>query len=212
MTQDENRKQLVELLKESIKNPAVLNAFATVPRHLFVLEEFQAEAYENHPLPIGKQQTISQPYIVVHMTELLLGGKLKLKKILEVGTGSGYQAAILSQLADDVFTFERIKTLLTSAQHIFKTLKLNNIHTLYGDGQLGWAAHVPYDGIIVTAATSEIPSILLEQLADNGRLVIPVGESRYQQMLQVITRHGDRYDTSYFDAVVFVPLLPGKTD
>jgi protein-L-isoaspartate(D-aspartate) O-methyltransferase len=185
----------------------VLNAIATTPREQFLPSELQDIAYENEALPIACQQTISQPFIVASMTEAVLGGK-KLIKVLEIGTGSGYQAAVLSKLVDEVYTIERIEDLYESATQLFKKLHYNNIHTRFGDGSLGWPEESPFDGIIVTAAASFIPETLKQQLVVGGRLVIPVGDTR-SQILKVITRTEQGFETEDLEWVVFVPLLPG---
>ncbi len=205
--------RLVEWLRaEGIENEDVLDAMAAVPRDHFISEEMQRYAYEDEALPIECGQTISQPYVVARMTELILGKEKKLEKVLEIGTGSGYQAAILSQLVDDVYTVERYKTLLYQAKQRFEVLGYNNIHTLHADGFLGWDVYAPYDGIIVTAAAPELPDALLEQLADGGRMVIPVGLPYDMQRLYLITCHGDDFEKQSLDFVAFVPLLPGVMD
>ncbi len=209
MNPEKERQRLVdELSQEGIKNTAILKAINTVPRHLFVPPELRYLAYNNSALPIGLDQTISQPYVVAKMTETLLKGK-DFKKILEVGTGSGYQAAVLSQLVDEVYSIERIEALLDHARKIFDELHYHNIHTLYGDGNEGWPEHAPYDAIIVTAATNSIPMKLLEQLKVGGRMIIPIGEAGHQE-LQLITKREKSFDLRILDAVVFVPLKTGK--
>lgn len=208
----EGSKQLVEWLQRSgIENKAVLKAMLSVPRNHFVSEEMQRYAYEDEALPIECGQTISQPYVVARMTDLILK-KEGTKKILEIGTGSGYQAAVLSQLVEEVYTVERYKTLLQQAERRFQELGYDNIHTLHADGSLGWEEHAPYEGIIVTAATPELPPALLEQLAEDGRMVIPIGSSFGIQQLYLITRHGDDFEKQPLDSVAFVPLLPGVAD
>ncbi len=203
---------LVEWLKQTgIQNDAVLKAIADVPRDRFVSQEMQDVAFEDEALSIECGQTISQPYVVARMTELLLGDR-PLKKVLEIGTGSGYQAAILSHLVDEVYTVERYKTLLQQATQRFETLGYDNIHTLHADGFLGWDVYAPFDGIIVTAAAPELPASLLEQLADGGRMVIPVGTPYETQQLFLITRQGDEFEKQALDPVIFVPMLPGVTD
>lgn len=205
----EARQQLVnELIHEGIQNPNILNAINTVPRHDFVPKELQYLAYNNSALPIGFEQTISQPYVVAKMTEVLLKDK-SYKKILEVGTGSGYQAAILAQLVDEVYSIERIEGLLHRTKKIFEALQYKNIFTLYGDGNLGWPEHAPYDAIVVTAATNSIPINLLEQLKVGGRMIIPIGEPGHQE-LQLITKREKSYDVRVLDPVIFVPLKSGK--
>jgi protein-L-isoaspartate(D-aspartate) O-methyltransferase len=205
---DERAKELVSILKaEGISDPRVLSAFEATPRHLFVPDSLQAYAYYNDALPIGEGQTISQPYVVARMTEALLTQNQP-HKVLEVGTGSGYQAAILAKIFDEVYTIERIKPLLDQAKLRFAQLHLNNIQTRFSDGTLGWPEHGPYNGIIVTAATDKVPNALLEQLAEKGRMIIPVGTG-YGQELQVLIRHGNEFAIEHLDSVIFVPLLRG---
>jgi len=196
------------LKKKGIQNAAVLAAIAHTPRHLFVDPNFISEAYSDHALPIGHSQTISQPFVVARMTELLLGDRASAKNILEIGTGSGYQAAVLSQLADHVYTIERIFPLYERATKLFADLKINNIQTRFDDGNQGWPGIGLFDGIIVTAASKEIPQTLLDQLADNGRMVAPIGGPGYQE-LYLIERAGEKFTTHVLDPVVFVPLLAG---
>lgn len=206
-----NKQSLIKMLmREGITSKKVLNAIEKVPREAFVAEGYMLEAYENHPLPIGHQQTISQPYIVAQMTEILLTENTH--KVLEIGTGSGYQAAILSQLVEKVYTVERILPLLKSAKEKFKLLHYDNIFTHYGDGFEGWPEHAPYDAIIVTAAAPEVPPALLEQLADQGRLLLPLGQPWGGQQLQLIIKQGKTYQTEIFEPVVFVPMLTGTTE
>ena len=195
-----------KLQSEGISNPAVLQAIAHSPRHIFVPEILAHKAYDNTALPIGQGQTISQPYIVAKMSELLLAGS-RPKNILEIGTGSGYQTAILAQLTDKVFSVERIKALQWQAKRCLRAMDLHNVSMKHGDGWQGWRSKGPFDAIIVTAAPSSVPPALLEQLADGGRLVIPVGEQT--QILKVITRDGDTFNEQQVEAVRFVPLVPG---
>ncbi|MFT5757701.1 MAG: protein-L-isoaspartate(D-aspartate) O-methyltransferase [Alteromonadaceae bacterium] len=195
-----------KLHDEGIVNLDVLQAIARTPRHIFVPEILAHKAYDNTALPIGQGQTISQPYIVAKMSELLLlDGKPN--NILEIGTGSGYQTSILAQLTDKVFSVERIKALQWQAKRRLKAMDLHNISMKHGDGWKGWDSKAPFDAIIVTAAPSSIPQALLDQLVDGGRLVIPVGEQT--QILKIITRNGERYDEQQVEAVRFVPLIPG---
>ncbi len=194
-----------------IRDHRVLEAMTKVPRELFVTEEYKEQAYENEALPIQCGQTISQPYVVARMTELLLGGG-KLHKVLEVGTGSGYQAAILSHLVSEVYTIERHRPLLEQAELRFSQLGLTNIYSMHGDGYLGWPDRAPFDGIIVTAATPEIPPSLREQLNDGGRMVIPLGVPFETQQICLVTRHGARFDIQLYGAVVFVPMVHGKAE
>ena len=174
MTSQGTRDRLVQTLRqEGIKDERVLKAITQVPRHKFVDEALSSRAYENTALPIGQGQTISQPWIVARMTEALLDGGQP-EKVLEVGTGSGYQAAILSHLVPKVFTVERIDELLKAARRRFHNLRLNNIYVRYADGHLGWPSQAPFDGIMVTAVAQGVPQELLEQLRIGGLLVIPV--------------------------------------
>jgi len=187
-----------------------LETLASVPRHLFVDEAMATRAYEDDALPIGDGQTISQPYVVARMTEVLLElGPVG--KVLEVGTGSGYQAAILSQLVDNVYTVERIKNLLDKARHRFRALEYRNVQTRHSDGSWGWATNGPYEAIIVTAAPASVPEPLLEQLQMGGRMIVPVGNQRRQQTLTVITRTRSGYDRVELSDVKFVPFLSGKS-
>ena len=208
MTSQGTRDRLVQTLrKEGIKDERVLKAITQVPRHQFVDEALSSRAYENTALPIGQSQTISQPWIVARMTEVLLDDRQP-KKVLEVGTGSGYQAAILSHLVPTVFTVERIDELLKLARRRFHSLRLNNIYVRYADGHLGWASQAPFDGIMVTAAAQSVPSELLEQLDVGGLLVMPV-ETNGQQRLVSVRRTEDGFEENDLGAVVFVPLLSG---
>ena len=209
MTSQRTRDRLVNRLREEgIKNPSVLQAIRDVPRHMFVDEALASRAYEDTALPIGHGQTISQPYIVARMTEaLLLAGDIK--KVLEVGTGSGYQAAILAQLVEKVFSVERINPLLQQARERFFRLGIRNVRLKHSDGSWGWQEYAPYDGIIVTAAPEAVPRELLEQLAIGGRLVIPVGATGGVQILKVYTRTPDAYEIEELNAVSFVPMIKG---
>ena len=195
-----------KLLVEGIKNQQVLRAIASSPRHIFVPEILAHKAYDNTALPIGQGQTISQPYIVAKMSELLLADGVP-DSILEIGTGSGYQTSILAQLTPKVFSVERIKSLQWQAKRRLRTMDLHNVSMKHGDGWQGWQSKAPFQAIIVTAAPTEVPPALLEQLADGGRLIIPVGEQ--SQVLKLITRHGDEFKEQQIEAVRFVPLVPG---
>jgi protein-L-isoaspartate(D-aspartate) O-methyltransferase len=195
-----------KLHAEGIRNPQVLQAIARSPRHIFVPEILAHKAYDNTALPIGQGQTISQPYIVAKMSELLLLDGVP-DSILEIGTGSGYQTSILAQLTPKVFSVERIKALQWQAKRRLQAMDLHNVSMKHGDGWQGWQSKAPFQAIIVTAAPTEIPQALLDQLADGGRLVIPVGEQ--SQVLKLITRHGDEYTEQQIEAVRFVPLVPG---
>lgn len=209
MTSQRTRDRLVARLQErGIENPHVLTVIREMPRHLFVDEALASRAYEDTALPIGHGQTISQPYIVAKMTEILLQGGPR-EKVMEVGTGSGYQTAVLSKLVDRVFSLERISSLQNQARERFYQLKLNNIRLKHSDGSWGWEWYAPYDGIIVTCAPEQVPQELLRQLAPGGRLVIPVGGST-SQSLRVIDRVGDKFEETELDPVSFVPLLSGQ--
>lgn len=196
-----------KLALREISDPRVLAAMEAVPRERFVPAEYAEDAYSDHPLPIGYGQTISQPYIVALMTQLLeLRGD---ERVLEVGAGSGYQAAILSLLARDVFTVERIPQLAEKACRRLMELGYLNVHVRVGDGYEGWPEHAPYDAIIVTCAADEVPPPLVEQLADGGRLVIPVGESGWSQRLMLLRKRGADVEQREVAGVVFVPLVRG---
>ena len=195
-----------KLQNEGISNAAVLQAIAQSPRHIFVPEILAHKAYDNTALPIGQGQTISQPYIVAKMSELLLAGG-RPKNILEIGTGSGYQTSILAQLTDKVFSVERIKALQWQAKRCLRAMDLHNVSMKHGDGWQGWQSKGPFEAIIVTAAPASVPPALLSQLADGGRLIIPVGEQT--QILKIITRDGDTFNEQQVEAVRFVPLVPG---
>lgn len=193
-----------QLLARDITDQRILAAMAEVPRHLFVDDAMQARAYGDHPLPIAAGQTISQPYIVAYMTQVLrLQGH---ERVLEIGTGSGYQAAILSRLCERVYTVERVNTLLAGARRLFGTLRYYNIVAKLDDGTLGWPEFEPYDAIIVTAGGPEIPLPLIEQLADPGRLVIPVGDQDVQELHLVIKDQG-QVTVSHLASVRFVDLI-----
>lgn len=200
------RQQMVEyqLRARGIKDNRVLNAMETVPRHLFIDENLWDRAYDDCAIPIDEGQTISQPYMVAIMTELLeLRGD---EKVLEVGTGSGYQSAVLSMLSGEVFTVERIKSLTLKSEERFKTLGYTNIHVVISDGTLGLPDEAPFDGIIVTAAAPEIPEAYIRQLNMGGRLVIPVG-SRFSQILYQVKKTASGISTIVSTPCVFVPLV-----
>ena len=182
------RRQREEMVRNQIeargiKDPLVLNAFRKVPRHLFVSEALRDQAYGDYPLPIGEQQTISQPYIVAEMTQALELGEND--RVLEIGTGSGYQAAILSQIAYRVYSVERIRALYLKARSLFDKLHYHNIVTKYADGTKGWKEESPFDAIVVTAGAPEIPDVLIEQLVEGGRLVVPVGNQHTQELVKI---------------------------
>lgn len=209
MTSQRTRDRLVERLRSAgIRHQAVLDAIGSVPRHLFVDEALASRAYEDAALPIGHGQTISQPYIVARMTEALIDGE-RLGRVLEVGTGCGYQTAILAGLVDSVFSVERIAGLLQQARERLYQLRCFNVHLKHADGNWGWPENGPYDGIIVTAAPRDIPAQLLQQLKPGGRLIIPTGESGQQRLLQV-TMTDDGPQQQVLDLVSFVPMLQGK--
>ena len=193
-----------QLKPRRIRDERVLAAFRQVPRHLFAPGSGLREAYADHPLPIGEGQTISQPYMVALMTRCL--GLSGVEKVLEIGTGSGYQAAILSRLAAEVYTVERIAVLAGRTGELFKRLGYDNISIRVGDGTLGWKEFAPYDAIIVTAGSPGVPPPLVEQLAEGGRLVIPAG-SGYSQRLLVLERRGDKIIERDEGGCVFVPLI-----
>ncbi|MEO6865749.1 MAG: protein-L-isoaspartate(D-aspartate) O-methyltransferase [Gemmatimonadaceae bacterium] len=199
------RRHLVELLQEQgIRDLAVLHAIDEVPRHRFVPTGVRHRAYEDSPLPIGSGQTISQPMIHARYLELLhLTGQ---EKVLEIGTGSGYQTALLARMAAQVFSVERIGALLDRARDVLGEIGVRNVSFLLGDGTLGWRQYGPYDAILVCAAAPTVPPAYTEQLADGGRLLIPLGE-REEQILTVITRRGDTLEQVEAGAVRFVPLL-----
>lgn len=209
MTSQRTRDRLIQRLREEgIKNENVLDVMSQIPRHIFVDEALASRSYEDTALPIGHGQTISQPYIVARMTELLLESTAH-QRVLEVGTGSGYQTAILSPFVEHVFTVERIAPLLDQAKEKHRALDLKNIRYSLSDGSWGWPQHAPFDVIIATAAPEEIPPELLEQLAENGRLIIPHGANA-QQRLSVIDRDGEAFITTDLDMVSFVPLVREK--
>lgn len=193
-----------QILARGVVDPRTLAAMSEVPRHLFVDDAMRARAYGDYPLPIASGQTISAPYIVAVMTEALqLRGD---ERVLEIGTGSGYQAAVLSRLCSQVYTVERLNTLLATARKLFDKLKYFNIVAKLDDGTLGWAEHAPYDAIIVTAGGPEIPEPLLAQLADPGRLIMPVGDQNVQE-LQLVRKEDDKIRIERLSSVRFVDLV-----
>jgi protein-L-isoaspartate(D-aspartate) O-methyltransferase len=207
MTSQRTRERLIQrLMDQGIRDLTVLDVIRTTPRHLFLDEAMAHRAYEDVALPIGFQQTLSQPYIVARMTELLLAAGPR-RRVLEIGTGSGYQTAVLAQLVEEVYSVERIRPLQQKARQRMRQLKLRNVHMNHADGGMGWEERGPYDGILATAAPERVPEELLRQLAPGGRLVIPVGGEA--QHLQVVTRSPEGYDTEIVEAVNFVPLRPG---
>jgi protein-L-isoaspartate(D-aspartate) O-methyltransferase len=199
------RRRLVETLQDKgIRDLAVLRAIDTVPRHMFVPESTRHRAYEDAALPIGSGQTISQPYVHARSLELL--GLTGRERVLEIGTGSAYQTALLAELAAQVFSVERVPALLERARKLLAELGVRNVSLLLGDGTLGWRDYAPYDGIIVGAGAPHVPPAFAEQLAEGGRLVLPVGE-RDDQMLTVFTRKGDQLERRDITPVRFVPLI-----
>lgn len=197
---------LTLLRQHGIQDERLLKAIEDVPRHRFIDEAFEHKAYENTALPIGSGQTISQPYMVARMTELL--ELTPTSRVLEIGTGSGYQTAILAHLVKQVFSVERIKGLQWQAKRRLKQLDLHNVATRHGDGWQGWPARGPFDAIIVTAAAPEIPNALIAQLAERGIMVLPVGEQ--SQTLQRVQRLNGEFMTQTIEAVKFVPLVKGE--
>ena len=209
MTSARTRDRLMQRLREQgIRNPAVLNAIRSAPRHLFVDEALASRAYEDTALPIGLGQTISQPYIVARMTEALLEDGVP-EKVLEIGTGCGYQTLILARLVPQVFTVERLAALQLRARRTLNDLKVRNVRFKHADGTWGWPQHAPYDGILVTAAPEEMPAGLREQLAVGGRMVVPVGGAGGQDLLLVMRTDERNYTRKSLDRVSFVPLLGG---
>ena len=208
MTSQRTRDRLIARLKEKgIRNTEVLRVMSLVPRHLFVDEAMATRAYEDASFPIGHGQTISQPYIVARMTELLLESG-PLDYVLEVGTGSAYQAAVLGGLVKEMHTVEVIPELYRQGRDLLYKLGYRNIRTHLGDGSWGWQEAAPYDAIMVTAAPDEIPNALIQQLKVGGRLVIPVGAQNSEQILQLVTRTSEaKYSVENFESVVFVPLV-----
>lgn len=207
MTSQRTRERLIQrLVDQGISNQDVLDVIRTTPRHLFLDEAMAHRAYEDVALPIGYQQTLSQPYIVARMTELLLAGG-PCDRVLEIGTGSGYQTAVLARLVGEVYSVERIKPLQQKARQRMRQLKLRNVLMQHSDGGLGWEERGPFDGILAAAAPERIPEGLLQQLAPGGRLVIPVGAER--QQLQLVSRTHEGFETEIVEEVRFVPLRSG---
>lgn len=206
MTYEEQREWMIQrqLLDWGIRDPRVLHAMSVVPRERFVSEDYLDSAYYDGALPIGEGQTISQPYVVAHMSELLaLRGD---ERVLEIGTGSGYQAAVLSLLAREVYSVERIASLAEKAQAVIEALGYGNAHFLVGDGSLGWPEHAPYDAVLVACAGPHVPPPLVEQLADGGRLIMPVGPRGLQDLVLVGKRNGEISEERR-SPVAFVPLI-----
>ena len=213
MTSARTRERLIDTLRrEGIKNEAVLERMQSVPRHLFVDEALASRAYENTVLPIGYGQTISQPYIVALMTEALVAesaeAKVELTKVLEIGTGCGYQTAVLAPFVRHVYSIERVEALYKRASRQLRELGINNVSLRHADGLHGWASQAPFQGILVAAAPVEIPQRLLEQLDEGGRMLIPIGR-RGRQSLLCVTRQGNEFQRKELESVSFVPLLEG---
>jgi protein-L-isoaspartate(D-aspartate) O-methyltransferase len=199
-----NRMVQEQLINRDIVDPATIKAMSEVPRHLFVDDAMQGRAYGDHPLPIGAGQTISQPYIVATMTQAL--GLTGTEKVLEIGTGSGYQAAVLSRICTQVYTVERVNSLLARARKVFDKLRYYNIRSKLDDGTMGWPENGPYDAIIVTAGGPELPQPLVDQLSENGRLIIPVGDQDVQE-LQFVQKKEGQVEMSSLASVRFVDLV-----
>ena len=209
MTSQRTRDRLVQRLRDNgIRNEAVLEQIRNVPRHLFVDEALASRAYEDTALPIGLGQTISQPWVVARMTEALLDGFTG-ETVLEIGTGCGYQTAVLAPFVKKIYTVERIRELMRKTRQRLYDLDIYNVQFRPGDGWEGWPKYAPYDGIIVAAAADELPEKLLQQMAPGARMIIPVGRSGYQDLLQV-TRKDDHFEEVSLGAVSFVPLVHGK--
>ena len=210
MTSQRARDRLIERLRqEGIADPRVLEAVKSVPRHVFVEEALETRAYEDTALPIGLGQTISQPFVVARMTEAIL--PVNPKRVLEIGTGSGYQAAVLAALGLEVWTVERIEALLRTARRRFRHLGYQNIKTRHDDGRRGWPEGAPYDAIVVTAAGEDVAPALLDQLAPTGVLVAPVGPPGDQRLVRIRRGPDGPFERELLERVSFVPLLPGTT-
>jgi len=208
MTSQRTRERMItRLCEQGITDMRVLEVMRSTPRHLFVDEALSHRAYEDSSLPIGFNQTLSQPYIVARMTELLVSGG-EVRKVLELGTGSGYQTAVLARLVKEVYSLERIRGLLDKARARFRELGLRNVTARHGDGFEGWAAQAPFDAIITTAAPQSIPTELVAQLTVGGRLIVPVGPDNHQQ-LTIVTRTAEGFNQQVIEPVRFVPLLSG---
>jgi len=208
MTSLRTRERLLRRLQaEGIHDFEVLGAIRDLPRHLFVDEALASRAYEDTALPIGSGQTISQPFVIARMTEALRAGR-RLKRVLEVGTGCGYQSAVLAHIAEQVFTVERIDSLLFQARERFHALGINNIRARHADGFDGWPQLAPFDGIMLTAAPEQIPAVLLEQLAIDAHLVAPIGAQGAQRLV-CVQRSIDGFEESILDEVSFVPMIQG---
>lgn len=203
----DKREKMVEnqLISRGIKDERVLDAMREIPRHLFVSKSVRNKAYGDHPLPIGEGQTISQPYVVALMTEAL---DLKPSdRVLEIGTGSGYQAAVLAEIVEEVYTIEIRKSLSEQASGLLNELGYQNVKTKHADGYFGWEEYVPFDAIIITASANHIPPPLINQLKDGGKLIIPLGSTLYYQILTLVTRRGDDLNIKQMSGVAFVPMV-----
>jgi protein-L-isoaspartate(D-aspartate) O-methyltransferase len=210
MTSARTRERLIQRLRDQgITNARVLDQIRNVPRHLFVDEALATRAYEDTALPIGHGQTISQPFVVARMTEALIEGTAP-RKVLEIGTGCGYQTVVLAPLVKVVYSIERVGALLDRARVRLKELNIRNVHLRHGDGFQGWQAHGPYDGILMAAAPLAIPDVLFDQLAPGGRLIAPFGPEGRQQLVRM-TKRGEEMHTETLGLVSFVPLLKGMT-
>lgn len=210
MTSQRTRDRLAERLSDKgIRDAAVLEAIRNTPRHLFMDEALATRAYEDTALPIGHGQTISQPWVVARMTEALREIE-PMERVLEVGTGSGYQAAILGAVVNDVYTVERIPELVRLARERLRELRINNVHLRQGDGAEGWVDQAPFDGILLTAAPEEVPPELLEQVREGGRIVAPVGREGGVQELVALDRTAEGFERTVLDYVAFVPLIRGR--
>jgi len=208
MTSQRTRARMIERLREKgVRDDAVLAAMAAVPRHVFVEEALAHRAYEDTALPLGLGQTISQPYVVARMIEVLLAGRPGLGRTLEVGAGCGYQAAVLAQLTDEVYAIERLEPLIARAKVNLRAVQEFRVRLKHGDGQLGLPEAAPFDTIILAAAASRVPPLLLQQLALGGRMMLPLGTN--EQVLCLIERRPEGFVESRLDAVRFVPLLSG---
>lgn len=208
MTSSRTRDRMLARLREQgIQDETIIAAIADIPRHIFVDEALSIRAYEDVSLPIGYGQTISQPYIVAKMSEILRNGH-QLNKVLEIGTGCGYQTSVLSKIANEVYSLERIRPLVMKARGHLRKLKCTNVKLAHADGSIGLAEYGPFDGIMVTAAANQVPEDLVAQIAEGGRMVIPVGTA--QQVLYLIERKDNKITTTPLEPVKFVPLLGGK--
>lgn len=207
MTSQRTRERLVQrLMEKGIRDHRVLEVIRNLPRHIFVDEALSSRAYEDTALPIGFGQTISQPYVVARMTEAVL--EVSPRKVLEIGSGCGYQSAVLASLVPELYSIERIGGLFEKARRNLHSLKLVNVRLRHGDGYQGWPAQAPFDAILAAAAPAQIPEALLQQLAEGGRLIIPVGGNGQQQLLSII-RQGNEFRQEVLEMVSFVPMLSG---